>query len=103
MLGLLNVAPAEAATRILAACSGVTLTLIRQPPAERDLGLSERMRESVLATITDEPAEALDLDDHANRQALESVSATIEDASSPLTTGERALMRELLARLGNES
>jgi AcrR family transcriptional regulator len=100
MRGLLNVAPAEAATTILAACSGVTLTLIQQPPAERDLDLSERMREGVLATITDEPAQAPAPNDHATRQALESVSATIEDASSPLTTGERALMRELLARLG---
>ena len=51
--GRLRVSPAEAATRILAACSGVTLTLIQQPPAERDLGLSERMRESVLASISD--------------------------------------------------
>ena len=101
--GLLNVAPAEAATRILAACSGVTLTLIQQPPAERDLGLSERMRESVLATITDEPAEAPALNADATRKAIESVSAKIEDASTPLTTGERALMRELLARLGDES
>src|SRR6478672_8052861 len=100
--GRLRVSPAEAAARILAACSGVTLALIQQPPAERDLGLSERMRDSVLATITDEPAEAA-LDPHATRKALESVSATIEDASSPLTIGERALMRELLTRLGNES
>src|SRR6478672_9892075 len=50
--GRLLVSAAEAATRILAACSGVTLTLIQQPAAERDLGLSERMRESVLAMIT---------------------------------------------------
>ena len=43
--GRLRVSAAEAATRILAACSGVTLTLIQQPATERDLGLSERMRE----------------------------------------------------------
>ena len=35
------------------------------------------------------------------RQALESVAATIDD-SNTLTTGERTLMRELLARLADD-
>ena len=35
------------------------------------------------------------------RQALESVAATI-DAATTLTTGERTLMRELLARLADD-
>ena len=39
----------------------------------------------------------------ATRQALESVAAAIDEAGSPLTIGERALMRELLARLADES
>jgi hypothetical protein len=62
------VSPAEPAARILAACSGVTLTLIQQPPAERDLGLSERMSESVLATITNEPTDRLAGDPNTMRQ-----------------------------------
>jgi hypothetical protein len=97
------VSPAEAAARILAACSGVTLSLIQQPLAERDLGLSEQMRESVLASITNERTDEPALSVDTTRQALESVSATIEDSNSPLTTGERALMRELLARLASDS
>jgi AcrR family transcriptional regulator len=101
--GRLLVSPAEAATRILAACSGVTLTLIQQPPAERDLGLSEGMRESVLASISDVSREASPLNAPAARQALESVAAAIDEAGSPLTIGERTLMRELLARLADES
>jgi AcrR family transcriptional regulator len=102
--GRLRVSPAEGAARILAACSGVTLTLIQQPQSERDLGLSERMRESVLATITDGAGDGQALNPgHATRDALETVLATIEDISSPLTIGEQALMRELLARLANES
>jgi len=101
--GRLLVSPAEAATRILAACSGVTLTLIQQPPAERDLGLSERMRESVLASISDVPRETSALNAPAARQALETVATAIDEASSPLTIGERTLMRELLARLADES
>ena len=100
--GRLLVSAAEAATRILAACSGVTLTLIQQPAAERDLGLSERMRESVLASISD-AAETSPPNAPAVRQALESVAAAIDAAGSPLTIGERTLMRELLARLADES
>ena len=100
--GRLFVSAAEAATRILAACSGVTLTLIQQPAAERDLGLSERMRESVLASISD-AAETSPPNAPAARQALESVAAAIDAAGSPLTIGERTLMRELLARLADES
>jgi len=100
--GRLLVSAAEAATRILAACSGVTLTLIQQPAAERDLGLSERMRESVLASISD-AAERSPPNAPAARQALESVAAAIDAAGSPLTIGERTLMRELLARLADES
>ena len=98
----LRVSPAEAATRILAACSGVTLTLIQQPATERDLGLSEGMRESVLASISDVPTEMAALHTPGARQALESVAATIDDANT-LTTGERTLMRELLARLADDS
>jgi hypothetical protein len=95
------VSPAEAATRILAACSGVTLTLIQQPATERDLGLSERMRETVLASIIDGPTEMAALHTPGARQALESVAATIDDADT-LTTGERILMRELLTRLAGD-
>jgi AcrR family transcriptional regulator len=97
----LRVTPAEAATRILAACSGITLTLIQQPATERDLGLSEGMRESVLASIIEGPMEMAALHTPGARQALESVAATIDDANT-LTTGERMLMRELLARLADD-
>jgi hypothetical protein len=90
-------------TRILAACACVTLTLIQQTPAERDLGLSERMRESVLASISEVPRETSPLNVPAARQALESVAAAIDEAGSPLTIGERTLMRELLARFVSES
>src|SRR6478672_11216753 len=93
--GRLRVSPAEAAARILAACSGVTLALIQQPPAERDLGLSEQMRESLLASITDVATETSPPNPLATRAAVESVAATIDEAGSPLTIGERTLMREL--------
>ena len=102
--GRLRVSAAEAATRILAACSGVTLTLIQQPPSERDLGLSERMRESVLAAITDASTDTPTTSLETTRQALQAVAMALDDDDeSPLTAGERALMRELVARLLDES
>jgi transposase len=75
----------------------------KQPAAERDLGLSEGMRESVLASISDVSMEMAALHTPGARRALESVAAAIDDSGSPLTIGERALMRELLARLADES
>jgi hypothetical protein len=47
----LRVSPAEAAAHILAASSGVTLSLIQQPLSERDLSLSDRVRDSVVAAM----------------------------------------------------
>ena len=62
----------------------------------RDLGLSEGMRESVLASIGDVSTEMAALGPPCAREALGSVAAAIDEAGSPLTVGERALMRELL-------
>jgi hypothetical protein len=62
---------------------------------------SRGMRESVLASIIDGPTEVAALHTPGARQALESVAATIDDADT-LTTGERILMRELLARLAGD-
>jgi AcrR family transcriptional regulator len=100
--GRLRVSVAEAATRILAACSGVTLTLIQQPPSGRDLGLSERMRESVLTSIAQVSDDAHAADPPTKRDALRSLSAALDEDDGRLTTGERALLRELLERLANE-
>ena len=68
-------------------------------PGERDLGLSERMRESVLATITD----AAERRPTTRRSRRSSRSRPRSRTPSSLTAGERALMRELLVRLANES
>jgi AcrR family transcriptional regulator len=97
--GRLCVPAAEAATQILAACSGVTLTLIQQPQDERDPDLSDRMRESVLASITGGSERA----PTTARDALRSVSNALDRDDGRLSAGERALMRELLARLADES
>ena len=61
------------------------------------------MRESVLASISHAPTETSPLNAPAARKALESGAATIDEAGNLLTVGERALMRELLARLGDDA
>jgi AcrR family transcriptional regulator len=101
--GRLLVSPAEAADHILAASSGVTLTLIQQPSDERDLGLSTRVRDSVLTALTtddrlSEPA----VDDDSFGAAVSTLSAALDRDAGALSPGEQALMRELLARLGDE-
>jgi AcrR family transcriptional regulator len=101
--GRLRVSPAEAAAHILAANSGVTLTLIQQPPGERDLHLSERVRDSVFAAITsDDRASAQAAEDRSLKSAAGTLSMVLENGASALTAGEAALMRELLTRLADE-
>jgi AcrR family transcriptional regulator len=99
--GRLRVSPAEAAAHILAASSGVTLTLIQQPASERDLSLSDRVRDSVLAAIaTGTPPAAPATTDRSLKSAAGTLSTALDDADV-LTPGERALMHELLARLAD--
>jgi AcrR family transcriptional regulator len=100
--GRLLVSPGEAAAHILAASSGVTLTLIQQPAGERDLSLSDRVRDGVLAALTTGGQPATPLTTERSRQsAVGILSRVIEDDASVLSAGERALMRELLARLAD--
>jgi alkylated DNA nucleotide flippase Atl1 len=98
--GRLRVSTAQAAAHILAASSGVILTLIQQPEGERDLALSDRVRDSVLAAITVEAVPVSPAgDERSVAAALKTVSAALDDSTGALTAGERALMHELLARL----
>ena len=99
--GQLRVSPGEAAAAILAASSGVTLALIQQPADERDLGLSVRMRESILASIAEqsdpEPVEKTELEG-----ALETLDRVLDEDGIDLTPAERAIMHEWLGRLSAE-
>ncbi|MEV6828952.1 TetR/AcrR family transcriptional regulator [Amycolatopsis sp. NPDC051102] len=93
--GRLRVEAAEAARQFAAANSGVTLSLIAQPEAERDLAMSTQVRESVLAgLLTDRPAE------ESSVSALAvALSTALEDDTEALTTTERQMLREWLHRL----
>jgi hypothetical protein len=96
-------ARAEAAAHLLAASSGVTLSVIQQPVSERDQSLSDRMRENVVAAITAGGGPTTTTAGGGSlRSAVRVLSTALEAATSALTAGERALMRELLARLADE-
>jgi AcrR family transcriptional regulator len=123
--GRLRVAPALAARQILAASTGVVLTLISQRPQDRDLALSSQVRDAVLVGLTvpasgklgptggagtagaaagagaHEPGR-----EHATPGAGSTIRAAIaleasleQMPSDALTAGETALMREWLGRL----
>jgi AcrR family transcriptional regulator len=99
--GRLRVAPAEAAPRILAANVGVALSLIAQPEDATDLSLSDHVREAVLTSIL---ADSAVLDEappgDIRAAAALALNATL-DSVDVLTSGERALLRELLDRLAD--
>ncbi len=85
--GRLRVPPEQAAREILAASTGVVLTLITQP--EGDLTLSDDVRDAVLARITTESG------------PLASAASALDAAlGQELSEGETALLREWLRRLG---
>lgn len=109
--GRLTVAPAVAASEIVAASSGVILTLITQPPGEADLGLSTRVRDAILRSITIDDATGGTsvrstsgaASAHASAPSAASaaiaLTAALDDDASRFTPGEATLLRELLARL----
>ena len=99
--GLLRVAPAEAAPRILAANVGVTLGLIAQPEDATDLELSDHVREAALAGIMAQNQVVGDTSSaHVPAAAALALSATL-DSAAVLTAGERALLHELLDRIAS--
>ena len=102
-LGRLLVPATKAADDILAASSGVTLALIQQPPDARDLNLSARVRDSVLRAIAGDDGLSVPADGRRSLSAaLSAVSAAVDRGAGALTSGETALMRELLERLADE-
>jgi AcrR family transcriptional regulator len=96
--GLLRVPADDAADQILAANIGITLSLITRPDDDRDMGLSDRVREAALAAVLHpgavRPAAAV-----TRAAAALTLRALVDQDSTELTAGEYALLRELLGRL----
>jgi len=104
--GRLRVDVARATDLVYAAGTGVTLTLITTPPAERDPRLSDTMREAILSAIT-VPANGESTNGSpgaapgADRVAVHAVAlrALLSEALDVLSPSERQLLSDWLDRL----
>ncbi|HEY2224219.1 TetR/AcrR family transcriptional regulator [Actinomycetospora sp.] len=94
--GRLRVGETRAVGLVHAAGSGVALSLIAVPAAERDPGLSEAAREAVIAAITTDAPPA---PEPGPVTAAVSLRAALDDVGV-LTEAERALLGEWLERIG---
>ncbi|MGW1888258.1 TetR/AcrR family transcriptional regulator [Streptomyces sp. NPDC001970] len=97
--GRLRVPVPAAAQMVQAAGVGVALTLIATPADARDLGLSARTRDTVLAAVTTDPGPADDQGSPASRAI--SLAAVLPDLPEVLSPAETSLLREWLERLAS--
>ncbi len=96
--GRLRVSEERAADLFHASACGIVLTLLAMPKTDRDMGLAEIARDSILATIT---TEAPLIKARGPAAAAVALRAVLNDSVS-LTRGERTLIAEWLERLANE-
>ncbi len=97
--GRLRVSETRALAMLQSVGTGTVLTLLAEPEARRDPGLSEAAREMVVAAITGESTSPADA---SHRGAAVTMRAAL-DQTSVLTTGERCLLEELLDRIADEA
>ena len=99
--GRLRVPPEQAARQILAASTGVILTLISQPPDTLDLSLSTGVRDAVLDRISKAPGRRRQTSPDAAPlvPAAIALRAALRDDTGPLTDTETALLDDWLTRL----
>ncbi len=109
--GRLRIAPDVAAQTVLAANVGVCLSMVTQPTAYADPGLTHRVRDAVFAAVLAPNAAAVDQEsdlrpvagagpaEELRRRAV-SIGAQLRGApSQALTVEEAALLQQWLARL----
>ncbi|MDF3289847.1 TetR/AcrR family transcriptional regulator [Streptomyces silvisoli] len=97
--GRLRVPVEQAAEMIQATCAGVALALISASADARDLSLSTRTRDAVLATLTTQSAPANEEVSVSSRAIA--LDAVLSRSSDAFTAAEFALLREWLARLAS--
>lgn len=98
--GRLRVAPEHAAAQIVAASSGVALSLIAHPDDERDLALSDRVRDAILDSITT-PNGRRTAAKPTRASAAVALAAALDDTPAGFSETEAALLREWLQRLAS--
>ncbi|MEU5518059.1 TetR/AcrR family transcriptional regulator [Streptomyces griseoaurantiacus] len=100
--GRLRVPPGLAAHLVLAAVTGVTLSLIGTPEGERDPEVSSRMREALVAALTTDAAPAPEPALAARALALDATLAETPPTAVPLRPTETGLLRDWLQRLARQ-
>jgi AcrR family transcriptional regulator len=98
--GRLRVPPPLAAHLCQAAVTGVTLSLIATPAADRDLEVSVRMRETLVSSLTTDPPPEPDPGIASRALALDA-ALTTADEPIPLRPSETALLRDWLQQLAH--
>ena len=97
--GRLRVTPEDAAAQIVAAGSGVALTLIAQPPEHRDLALSAQVRDAILASLTTAPSSRRPAHVPTTASAAVGLAAALPETPEGFSHAEAALLRDWLQRL----
>jgi AcrR family transcriptional regulator len=97
LAGRLRVSEARALSIVQSVGTGVVLTLLGEPKAQRDPGLSDAARDMVIATIT---YEQITKTDPGHRGAAAALHAAL-DQTSVLSSGERQFLGELLDRIAD--
>ncbi|MFB7336984.1 TetR/AcrR family transcriptional regulator [Streptomyces adustus] len=97
--GRLRIPVDAAAQTIQATSAGVTLALISSPADARDRGLSVRVRDTVLASVTTEARPAAPASGDAVPVHALALNAALGDRPTALGTTETVLLREWLERL----
>ncbi|MPY30373.1 TetR/AcrR family transcriptional regulator [Streptomyces adustus] len=97
--GRLRIPVDAAAQTIQATSAGVTLALISSPADARDRGLSVRVRDTVLASVTTEARPAAPASGDAVPVHALALNAALGDRPTALGSTETVLLREWLERL----
>jgi AcrR family transcriptional regulator len=97
--GCLRVPPALAARLLLAAVTGVTLSLIGAPAEDRDPEISARTREALIGSLTTSPPPATGPGLASRALALDAALTAADQAALPLRPAETTLLREWLRQL----
>ncbi|WP_308205613.1 TetR/AcrR family transcriptional regulator [Frankia sp. AiPs1] len=97
--GRLRVPPVLAAQLTLAAITGVTLSLISTPAEDRDPEISARMRDTLIDSLTTDPAPAADPGLASRALALDAALTAAAGHALPLRPTETALLHDWLHQL----
>jgi hypothetical protein len=105
--GQLNVPPRDAARSILAANVGVTLMLIAEPVADRNLELSTMTRDAMIFAVSAVQANGADIEDSGKSSvvvAAIALNAALQAShSDQLSSSELKLFLEWLHRISTSS